>query len=538
MRFLLLLSLLFSFSANIYSKVIVENGNFNLDFFDVKEDSGFELYRAYNSASFVSGMFGYGWGTPYEAMISNMGGLVVVEEVPGGGKSFYLPKEKADLSKVVNIIIDSVTKDGQKYDKGFIAKLKASLSEDEALIVEFAKKYKIKSTAAVGTVFISRERPMEYVKKTPTGYFRLKNSGEKDEYNKDGQLARLLYPNGDNLRFSYGLNGRLSQVQDSKGRSMKFSFNESGLVTKILLHNGLSCEYKYNASGDLTESTDAGGHVYSYNYDAYHNLTELTFPPSSPGGSRSKTLVKYDIAKDKAVYQKTPDGQEIYYEYLKNDEKDDYYSGTKVMKKFNNAVDVEKYELWRRPRPDGSLYTYKMRETRNKDVKTAVYTQCCGTPLMIDVNGKVTRFEYDGKGMLKKKIFPDNRVLDVKYNSKGLIEKILNNGDPYLFKYDEYNRIAFAGMRKVKFKISYDKKGRLLSMKDNLARAFGFDYDSEGRVKRLTSKSGDISIKYDSQGNMDYVSMDETDDKMWEIRKAYQQYLEVMSVLALLDERY
>jgi YD repeat-containing protein len=534
-RFLFLIFILLLPLMDAGAKISTDNGNFYLVISDVNEDGHFELLRYYNSVGYnESGMFGYGWGSTFESRITSVGGIVAVEETPGGGKSFYLPKDKGEVAGAVNMVMSAVIKEPEKHDKVYLDKLKKSLSEDSILLLEFAKKYGIKSKPAAGAVFTSRERPGEYVKKTPTGYVRFRNSGDKDEYDNEGKLVRLTYASGEAFRFAYNTSGRLTELKDLKGRGMKFTFNENKLVTKIALNNGKTCEYRYSDRGDLLSSRDENGLVFTYEYDNYHNMTLLDQPPERRGETPPRTIVKYDIAKDKVVYAKSPEGLETFYEYFTDE--GDYYHKTKVIKKFNNAVDAEQYETWERPRPDGSKYVYKMKETRGKDVKTAVYTQCCGTPLMLDYNGKVSRFEYDEKGRLKKKVFPDGRILDVRYGPKGFVDKIINNGEPYIFKYDSAGRIVFAGMRKIKFKVDYDKQGRVRIIKDNLNRSFGFVYDTEGRISRLTSKKGDISMKYDSSGNLEIK--DDGEDKLWEIRRAYQQYIEIMAVIALLDERY
>jgi len=527
--FVLILLILLSCPA--FSTVWVRNGNFSLDFIDVNEGNNFDLTRYYNSMSFSKSFFGYGWGTTLGARLGSVAGaLVMVEEVPGGGRSHYVMNK--DLGKLADRIISLASPAGA--DPKYNLKLKQKLLQEPMLLFEFGKRYKIEGNPANGSVLECLERAHETIKKVRDGYVRVKANGTVDEFDNDGRIVRQKLPNGRYLLYSYAVNGNLQSVRDQLGRSMKFSINDSGLVERIQVGNKFA-SYKYDDREDLIESTDTIGNTFKYKYNSYHRMIELSSLPRKYGEQPQKWSMKYEGESGRVVYQKTPDGWETYTEYSSDETKNQYYEAVNVVKRFGSEVSSEKYEFWKRPKPDGSSYTYKMRQLIGKNEKIVTYTMCCGTPLMINDNGKITRFEYDKNGMLKKKVFSEGRIVEVRYDNKSRIEYIINNGRPYRFKYNDKDQMIFAGNDLIKFKLGYDGNGNVSNIVDNKGNAFGLKYDEKTRLSEISSKYGSLLLAYDSGGTPKITSKGNVKEKLSEIRKAYQDYIDLMMVFNLLD---
>jgi hypothetical protein len=161
--------LLILFSSPVFSTVWVRNGNFSVDFTDANEGNGFELTRYYNSLGFSKSFFGYGWGTTIGARLGSVAGtLVMIEEIPGGGRSHYVLNK--DLGKLADKIIALSKVSAENPD--FKSKLKNKLLQDTMLLFEFAKKYKIEGMPAEGSVLECLERTDETLKKIKGGYVR------------------------------------------------------------------------------------------------------------------------------------------------------------------------------------------------------------------------------------------------------------------------------------------------------------------------------------------------------------------------------
>src|SRR5690606_25418387 len=81
-----------------HALVAVGNGNYFKSFTDVEHEApanSFQLKvtRVYNSRSQFDGIFGYGWGSDFEAfLVPSVDGGVVVQESGGGDKTRFSPK--------------------------------------------------------------------------------------------------------------------------------------------------------------------------------------------------------------------------------------------------------------------------------------------------------------------------------------------------------------------------------------------------------------------------------------------------------------
>jgi len=517
----------------IHSTIWVRNGNFSLQFVDVNLGQGFELSRYYNSLGFTKSMFGYGWGTMHGMKANGVAGIMVmVEEIPGGGRSHYVINK--DMGKLADRII-SLSKIGQGKT-AYLAKLKKSLLEDPMLLYEFALRYKLEAAPKVGAELECLERSGEKIRKTKNGYVRLRLDGTVDEFDNSGRIIRQKFSSGSFLIYSYTSRGILQGLRDQAGRWMKFFINEqTGLLDKIVISGNMTASYKYDDRDNLIESTDINGNTYKYAYNNYHKMTEYIEPPLRPGGEPRKWEMKYEKDTGKIVYQKTPDGWETYTEYAKDQSKGRYYESVSVIKRKGKEVQSEKYEFWKRPKPDGSMYTYKTKQNVAGKLKMVTYTMCCGTPLVVNDDGKVTRYEYDTKSRLKKKVFPDGRIIQIKYDDKDRITSVINNGRPSAFRYNEKGQLALAATDTVRFKLNYNTSGNVAKVSDNKANSFEMKYDDMGRIRSVISKFGVLSIDYDQRGGVSISSKAGAKENMAKIRRVYQDYLDLMNVFSLIS---
>jgi YD repeat-containing protein len=523
----------FSLVKPAFSTVWIRNGNFSLEFVDVNLGDGFELARYYNSLGFTKSMFGYGWGTIHGMRLGSVAGLMVmVEEIPGGGRSHYLANK--DLGKLADRII-TLAKVSQK-NPAYVAKLKTRLLEDPMLLYEFAMRYKLERAPQDGIELECLERAGEKIRKTKNGYIRSRSDGATDEFDNDGRIIRQKFSSGKFLLYSYTSRGVLQGLRDQTGRWMKFFVNEQkGLLERVTVSGNMAATYKYDDRDNLIESTDINGNTYKYAYNSYHKMTEYVEPPLRPGGEARKWEMKYEKDTGRIVYQKTPDGWETYTEYSKDQSKGENYEAVSVIKRKANQVQSEKYEFWKRPKQDGTMYTYKTRQDVSGKVKTVTYTMCCGTPLVVNDDGKVTRFEYDTKSRLKKKVFSDGRIVEVRYDAKDRITSIINNGRPSAFKYNEKGQLAFAATDTVRFKLDYNASGNVARVSDNKGNSFEMKYDGMGRISSIVSKYGLLSIDYDERGRVAVSSKAGAKENMAKIRRVYQDYLDLMNVFNLIS---
>jgi YD repeat-containing protein len=510
------------------------NGNFSLTYTDINEGNDFELGRYYNSISFAKGIFGYGWGTHFETKLYVADGpFVMVEEVPGGARHHYIDKTSLTLPQLADRYLKSTN--AARNGKDYVVKLKNNLLREPAFLFEYARGYKMFGKVKDGSVLTCVERAGETLNKVKGGYIRYGADGVTDEFDSSGKIIKRIPQTGRGFVFSYSANGTLQTIRDSLGKSMNFFFNDRGLVDRITLYNDKTASYSYDSNDNLAQSTDTNGKTYQYKYDSYHRIIEVALPAGDAGPKGTKWSIGYDTETGKVIYQKTPQGWEIFTEYASDKSKDQYYDSVSIIKKFGNEVIPEKYEFWKRPNADGSIYTYKTRQKIGNNEKMVTYTMCCGTPLVVNENGKITRFEYNKDGKLKKKVFSDGRIVDVRYDDKKHVSSIINSGEPYIYKYNNRDQIIMTASRDLKFKLDYDGNGNVSKIVDNRGNSFSFKYDESGRLNSISSNDVEMTMGYASNGAMTITPKNEGDtDKFWAMKKTFLDYLEMMSVFKLI----
>ena len=101
------------------------------------------------------------------------------------------------------------------------------------------------------------------------------------EYNKTGQLAALVLPTDEAIRYGYDANGRLTRVTDMDRGQHQFTYSDAGPLLSHTFPNGLTARYELNPLG-LTEKAEwfrPGSSrpvaAQSYRYDGNDSLTEI-----------------------------------------------------------------------------------------------------------------------------------------------------------------------------------------------------------------------------------------------------------------------
>jgi len=522
--------------SHLNATVWVRNGNFFMRFYDLNEGNGFELVRYYNSVGYEKGIFGYGWGTTFGPKLYSINGMVTIEELSGGGKSRFIDSKKDTISSVIDRTINSAKIENQGSE--YLVKLKQVLLQDINSLFDFAQKHGLYGyVPKEGTTFDCIGRVGERLKKINGGYSRETVEGTVDYFDDSGRIVRQKMKSGRYFIYAYNQRGYLDSIKDQLGRWMKFYFSDQGLLQKVIVFNNKFAEYKYNDKGDLIEARDTAGHVYTYKYNNYHKLTEIVFPPLKQGQPSPVSIVRYEADSGRAVYNKTEDGWETFFEFASDKEKNQNYESVNVVKKFGKEIFSEKYEYWKRPRPDGSFYDYKIRETSaSGKQKTTVYTMCCATPLVINDNDKITRFEYNTKGFLSKKVFSDGRIIEVKYDSSDKVSSVISNGAIYKFGYNSLGQLNSASTNRFVFTMNYDGNGNLSKISDSRGYSFALKYDQKGRLSELVSKYGSLLLNYSYGSDEPEITAKGTvSEKAWELRRVYQDYIDTVMVYSLIE---
>lgn len=78
-------------------------------------------------------------------------------------------------------------------------------------------------------------------------------------------ISKVTDAAGDSITFSYS-GGRLASITDSAGKSTSYIYNENGNLCRIIYPDGNQCNYSYNSNYLLTQARNANGIHVDYEY--------------------------------------------------------------------------------------------------------------------------------------------------------------------------------------------------------------------------------------------------------------------------------
>ena len=570
-------------SPSAHAIVAVGNGNYFLGFTDIEHDAPvntfqLKIQRTYNSRSQFDGIFGYGWGSDYEAfLLPSADGSVVVQESGGGEKTRFSPKEfsKTDLEKQVDKLLEVYG----KKEKVAASKLK---EKRERLLAhaderdELSRDLGVFPELPVGTKLFSTQRgDKQTVTVVKGGFVREYSDGKQELFNVKVDVAdqgvdatkrrvlkgvfkvsRLLDPvKKAQVFYEYDKEGRLNTVSDKKSQTIRVRYNQMGKVTEVVDAKGAKATYEYCDStgtynsakkcgkGDLIRSQDTTGSSYSYQYDPVHNLTRIGYPKAGKPNAEFEEIAYWPVNSEgsggvKSV--KNPSGVLVEYKYWQNpkDKEGNYRTEVKTTYASGKSSNTS-YEYQEKKRSDGSNYRYKLTSIIDGDKTETIYNECCGQPLQITEAAGVTKFEYYGAtGLPKEKDSPSENV-QWQYHPKfhGKITKVIvsdkleKSAKSSDFQYDEVTgQLVKARTSDGKgIVIQYDKEGRIAQMVDQDKRKLVFKYSVNSKPSEISQEGvGSIQVTYDKNGVVKEVKSKGGRQIAFSVSAAFQNLLEII----------
>jgi len=476
------------FAAPVHAGVNVNNGNFYIaytDFFVATPGINIDITRTYNSrSSYVKSYFGVGHSSELESFVEAKNGNVVYYEGGGGNVIKFEP----------------VKGEAGVYSNGVFGVQKIR-------------------TAKTG-----------YVLETATG--KVMSFGDK------GQLVRVSDRNKNFLELVYD-QGQLATIRDNFNNQVKVKWATFGKYPRIVLleMGDKKARYEYGQYGDLVKAWGADGVPYEYAYDDEHNMTRISYKDGS-----FKEMA-YNKSKDWVTKYRDVDGMVTRYDYFADNLDPENKFGTTVsrQKEGSQNKDISKFWYEFRRRADGSRYNHKAVTLIRGTVTETIFTECCGTPLVISQwrgddaapassasalawiapkpEKRSTFFEYYPDGLLKKKTAFDGTVTALTYDPKHRkVASVDKGGRKIQYNYDVRGNLAWAldGQGKRRLDLTYDEKGRITIVKEALltnvkqGRTVFFRYDAAGKPveikeKTFAGKEGLIKLTYGADGEVSGV---------------------------------
>ena len=322
------------------------------------------------------------------------------------------------------------------------------------------------------------------------------------EYAAGGRLVASVDPAGARTEYEYGPSGDIVAVVDPLGRRMERSFDTNGNIDRITLPGGAQFSYAYDGLMRLVRTIDPAGGVWTREYDAASTLTALIDPTgvsvrTSVDSSR-KTITTND-GVDRVRISCDHLGRPVRTEVLSED------SGPQV------SADAD-----------------------DPTVSTMVYDGVGNPVEVLDAEGGLSRYEYNGSNQMVRMISPAGRVTEYSYDVCGrlaatyeaagtaeqsvtryeydadsrLIRQVYGDGSEARVRYDACGRvlsITGSGVASPVF-YTWDSCGRVKSIRDNKWGTRSFTYDAASQVVAVTNGAGGVThYRYDEAGNVTSV---------------------------------
>ena len=403
-----------------------KNGNFYISYFDIVAGP-LEVGRAYNSKSTFRGMFGYGWGTPYESrLIVGPSGTPVIFQNGGGATSYFQPDvanssyaatAAAAIKTMLPLLVTERGANRAALDSADHQRLQGQVQQqlqDE----EYRNRawLRLLDSGKVRPLDVPQGATFRYtcscsfksqqLTRTPQGYLYVSGT-QRQTYSASGQLLSILEGSGPAIlitRYDSGKDqGRIRSLSGG-GNTVNVTLDAAGHVTQLLhVQSSKTARYVYDHD-NLVRSDDAGGNVFRFGYDARHNMTSITYVDDS------KLTIEYD-ANSAAVKEVQRNGATTWYQYgaLPGDPVLNYYTSIKHAASALPSADVsyERREYHFRRTPKGGLALEQQASEadnisrRYRYNELGVLKRLVESSHLSDSAGTITDYEFDSAGRVK-----------------------------------------------------------------------------------------------------------------------------------------
>ncbi|MBL1229840.1 hypothetical protein IW492_11415 [Enterococcus sp. BWB1-3] len=377
-------------------------------------------------------------------------------------------------------------------------------------------------------------------------------------YNRYGLVKKIEYPTGGRKLFDHDELFRLTAVQMKTGQVITYTYNEYGWLTTASYNGQTKEIYEYNQYGALTTFIDRAGIHIQYEYDQLGRLKKIVEDNTVifEGAYEARTnLLTYYIENGKEVQcfyddtgkiskQEINKNMQLLWKYnsygkciLKEEKDSDYYKIDKY--KYNarqQLIQIEKNGAIEKEYTYnflGNLIQYKDKgwecqlqyNSLNKisylklpnDIELKLTYDFSGKLAKIVKNGTTAyqvernelrqiskerlsgfgekRFEYDFVGRTNKIIYGDNSWVLVNHDRGNHIHEVLySDGNWDNYEYDGLGQIIEAENAFSKIRLTYDKRGNILSESSHLLVSefepvfVDYTYTSSGKIESVKNR--------------------------------------------------
>ena len=207
----------------------------------------------------------------------------------------------------------------------------------------------------------------------------------------------------------------------------------------------------------------------------------------------------------------------------------------------NGEKEKNRYEYEIGVRADGSRYTRRLATTVNGVTTETIYSERHTLPVKITQGKTVTTFDYNDKGLLKKKASTNGEFVELSYHKKfNKITKVVNKKGWTDFAYNKKGQLRKAvnsdGMSVL---LVHDIKGRIKRMvaqtkakggkKSKGQRTLDFEYNSLNKPIEIRMKNvGKINVDYNNNGGIKRVESKAGPKMAPQVLQAFQSLRDIV----------
>lgn len=292
-------------------------------------------------------------------------------------------------------------------------------------------------------------------------------------YNGLNQLIRSTANDGGITAYGYDSTGRINQVTDPRGFKTEYHYSGFGDLVALISPDTGTTNYTYNQSGQMLSKTLADGTESSYSYDALERIKTETY------GSSTKTYT-YDSGtyrKGRLYYVNDASGQTLFY--------------------YDKVGNITQ----KRSKIDSRYYTTKYAYNKMNQITKVTYP-----------SGHIVNYSYNSIGEISGVTYQastssstQNIATGLQYKPFGPLKRMTHgNGAVRTINHDlDYRptQIVSSGIQDLNY--LYDNQNNISKVTNNQVSSLtqNFTYDTENRLKNVTSSSGNHTYSYDQVGN-------------------------------------
>ncbi|WP_078956201.1 RHS repeat-associated core domain-containing protein [Streptomyces sp. NRRL B-1140] len=537
----------------LVARVNVSNGNLMLaatDFDIAGVGQKLQLARTYNSLEAPWGKVSQRWWQAYERYLQVGDGEVVVYDVTGNALRF---KETStggyttptgyskDLKKNADgtyTLTDRKSGTKDTYNEhGTLTKVTdkndGTITVDQHDEGSEHKGFKLTETRSGRWIDLVKTYPNQWQAKDHTGrtaVFDLDPAGNLTKatdtdgkatayaYDSSRRLTKVTTPEGTVTLFTYDAHNRVRSMQRATessssghvGPTWRYDYtaatpSDAGTTT-VTDPDGDATKYLHNADGEVTKVTDPLDHSRHSKYTGHLLQSAIDAMGTGADGTGGNTTTYGWDGRNNAVSQKLPLGATAsvtaYQTVAGTDLPNDFTSADGRKDTFKYDTNGNTMSVTTSGTAGGTReYTY------NKDTPTCggFEGQRCAAK---DAGGKVTSFEYDTKGNLKKVTPPAPLgTTTYTYDPLGRVETVTDGrGIKTVHTYDNRDRVTKVSSTNATVTYSYDGDGNVKSRTD-ASGTTGWTYDKLNRESVRTLQNGaQTALAYTPGGDVDYYT--------------------------------